>query len=458
MPTGGITVPCPVLGRSDERELYEYLRQIGVVVQALTLNAQPRIIASGTGDINSGDPDITVDLSRSDGEQLCPIVTGWSNGAAVVVGPPGSDLETRLQSTGSDSLTYTLTVHNASASVISYEYVVLGVPTAFVAQEQETNEDPVPFVSGGDGLAVTAATAQADSVVVSTSPAIIDVYTTGTSTWVKATTQTPKTIEVICVGCGGGGGGGKTGGGIWGGSGGGGGSVRRAVYQASDIGATESVVVGAAGAAGAAGNPGSAGASGGTAAFGSWLTAYGGGGGGTNGDPSGAGASAVASAVADVGGAPASTSANALDIQGADGSATDGYSSVWGGASGGSTAAGIGKNGGSSIYAAPGGGAGGSTASHGGEGGATGSYTAGGGGAYGLTGLPGSAGSPRGTAGVGPYCGTGGGGGGAHATAAGAGGAGGYPGAGGGGGGGSATASANGADGGAGMVIVVQYF
>lgn len=448
----------PSLGRSDERELYEYLRQVGVTVNALVLNAQPRIIASGNGDINSGDPDVTVSLSRSDGEQLHPIITGWSDGVAVVVGPPGADLETRLESTGADSLTYTLTIHNASAVVVSYEYVVLGVPTAFVAAEQDTNEDPVPFISGGDGLAVTAATAQADSVTVSTSPAIVDVYTTGTNTWAKATSQTPKTIEVICVGCGGGGGGGKTGGGASGGGGGGGGSVRRAVFQASDIGASETVTVGVAGSAGVAGNPGTAGGDGGSVSFGSWLSAYGGGGGGTNAADSGAGASAVASAVATAAGAPASVNADALDIQGADSSSADGFSSVWGGASGGGPTAGLGGNGGSSLYAAPGGGAGGTTASGGGEGGATGSYAAGGGGSSGLTGAAGTAGSPRGTSGVGPYCGSGGGGGGAHATLAGAGGAGGYPGAGGGGGGGSATASADGAVGGAGMVLVIQTF
>src|SRR3990172_7982875 len=115
----------------------------------------------------------------------------------------------------------------------------------------------------------------------------VQVFTaTGAGTWTKPTAFTPKTVMVVCIGAGGGGGGGgsNTGAAIrMGGAGGGGGAHHVSTYVASDLGATESLSVGAGGAGGvggASGSVGNDGAIGGNSTFGTtvMLTGFGGGG------------------------------------------------------------------------------------------------------------------------------------------------------------------------------------
>lgn len=271
---------------------------------------------------------------------------------------------------------------------------------------------------------------------------------TSSNTWTKPSGVT--TVQVVVIGAGGGGGSGVNGGGVndaSGGTGGGGGGVKIATFNASDLGSTETVTVGAGGGVSTGG---------GSSSFGTWLTAYGGGGGliGASSPANkagGGGAGTGGNASSTTGGIPTSASAG-IGGQGVSGaSGTDGVVSEWGGASGGGAQTGTGnpgKAGGSSLFAAPGGGSGGTSnsggaaSSNGGAGGTTGTYTVGGGGAGGIgstgNGTAGTAGSTNATLAKG-YTGSGGGGGAGGANASGSGGnggAGGAPGAGGGGGGG----------------------
>ena len=101
--------------------------------------------------------------------------------------------------------------------------------------------------------------------------------TVGSATWTKrASTQV---VQVLVVGGGGGGGFGGTYAAVGGGSGGGGGGGagwQVATVRASDVGTTETIIVGAGGSAGTAGTP--VGGIGGISSFGTKF--YGGGGGG----------------------------------------------------------------------------------------------------------------------------------------------------------------------------------
>lgn len=99
--------------------------------------------------------------------------------------------------------------------------------------------------------------------------------TAGAATWTKPAVGVMAIIEVW----GAGGSGGRAGPGDAGGGGGGGAYVRVQIPLA-DLGATESVTVGAGGAARTSDNQD--GAAGGNSSFGSWVTAYGGGGGAGN--------------------------------------------------------------------------------------------------------------------------------------------------------------------------------
>ena len=85
---------------------------------------------------------------------------------------------------------------------------------------------------------------------------------TADGTWTKPTSFTPKFVKVIMYGGGGGGGGGRGGNAATnrrGGSGGGGSCRVEKIFDATDLGATETIAVGAAGTAGTAGSAGNGG-------------------------------------------------------------------------------------------------------------------------------------------------------------------------------------------------------
>jgi hypothetical protein len=242
---------------------------------------------------------------------------------------------------------------------------------------------------------------------------------TASGTWTKPSGY-DATCPVLIRAWGGGGSGSRTATGFP--SGGGGGAYTEVWRQLSELGATETVTIGA---GGAAQTTDSAGVDGGNTTFGSLVTAYGGGGGngigGANGGGGGGGiASAGTSAGAGgglLGGVSAADAAGTDSLfgggGGGDGATTAshaGGSSVYGGGGGGggSGDSSTGANGGNSVYGGGGGGAG----SDGGTGGSGGSSVHGG------DGGGGGGGATPGTAGSQP----GGGGGGSDAANSGAGG------------------------------------
>lgn len=269
-----------------------------------------------------------------------------------------------------------------------------------------------------------------------------------TGVWTKPTTLTGA--QVICIGAGGGGGGGKSTGGTTGtgGAGGGGGALTMHYFPSSWL--TSSVFVGI-GAAGTGGGTSMAGTAGGTTAFGSLLTAFGGGGGsgaiadgtaycgGGGGGSGGVGPTATTSTSSVIGGSPQTLYANGISGQGAGAGVTAGYAAEYGGGGGGGgNNGGNGFNGGNSLFGGGGGGGGGGSAGGnvGGYGGGQGLYTNG-------------SGAAPGTAGNFLQGGGGGGKGNANGRAGGIGG--------GGGGGGSDGAGGAGGNGGAGAVYVIEY-
>lgn len=298
------------------------------------------------------------------------------------------------------------------------------------------------------------------------------------STWTKPAGATY--VDIIVAGAGGGGGSGRNGPGAesdQGGGGGGGGAVSIGHFDASVLGATETVTIGTGGTAGAAqasgSNNGNDGGNGSGSSFGSWIFA-GAGGGGKGGTATtnvgGGGGSTINNANLGTAGSPTQflgfSTSTPIGGQGATGLASGANNSEWGGASGGEGEQGVGGAGGSSIYAAGGGGAGGGIITNstqtGGAGGNVQSYTVGGGGAGGA----GSSGTATaGTAGVSNtinkkgYGGQGGGGGGSSTTSgsSGVGAIGGFPGGGGGGGGANHGTSGAGAAGANGRVIVITH-
>ena len=281
---------------------------------------------------------------------------------------------------------------------------------------------------------------------------------TSSGTWTKDSRTVMARVKVI--GAGGGGGGGQvtaSGTASSGGSGGGGGSFGERMFAASDLGATETVTVGA---GGTGGGSAAAGSAGGNTSFGSWLTAYGGGG-GFNG---------VSAANSGGGGG-----AGLLGAGGNGASATNGTAGATGGATGGASNTVFGGGGGGGQGTNGSGGATGGSSNTGGTGGGCGGgmpatpalVTGATGGRVGpnaanqLTG--GLSAGANGSSGTSITWSPGRGGGGGANNSAGNGGNGGTgeaPGGGGGGGGSALTGNTGGTGGtgGAGMVIVEEYF
>lgn len=209
-------------------------------------------------------------------------------------------------------------------------------------------------------------------------------------TWTK-----PANLDYIIVELWGGGGGGASAGSSGDPSGGGGGGYNTKLLLESQLGATETITIGAGGAGGApVGNNGS---DGGTTSFGSHLSAYGGGGGsaGGSGEAGGGGGGGTTSTggtgsttnggnggglTGGTGGtATALPQGSSFDGAGGGGPNTSfsrGGNSYYGGAGGGGTASDIGGVGGNSVYGGGGGGGGGNnpaaggTSVYGGNGGA----------------------------------------------------------------------------------------
>lgn len=303
-----------------------------------------------------------------------------------------------------------------------------------------------------------------------------------TSSGTYTPTAGMKTVDVICYGGGGGGGGGgraAAGVAISGGGGGGGGGRAIGSFTATQIGASQTVTIGAAGAAGAAAaadsTNGNAGTGGGYTALGNLLLARGGGGG----------------AGGQIGTASGGGGAGGVSTQGTDGTGAAGGIGSWSVGNGGYGSAGVtnltvngnGSGGGGSPASGAAGNIGGTVekvgSSGGGSGGGISAADATSNGAYGgqvyvggtlyraqygTAGgtVNGSAGSTWANSATGPLdqAAGGGGGGASDATAAGSGGAGGLTGGGGGGGGSARNGGAAGAGGagGAGLMIIIENF
>ena len=300
---------------------------------------------------------------------------------------------------------------------------------------------------------------------------------TFTSSGAYAPAPGMRFVDVVLVGAGGGAGAGArgaSGGARSGGGGGGGGGVARGRFTAAQVGASQSIMIGAGGLGGPAqtidGAAGANGAAGGNTRFGNLLVAGGGGAGSGGGLAVGSGGGSGGLSLAGANASGATGGAAIGPGTSAGGSAAVGGAGFvfgnGGGGAGSPATGGSGTQGGTALHAPSGGGSGGGIS----PGAAL--FPGGGGGlvvyngapaqaAAGAAGAAGGAG-PTWALGAGPLDmpGAGGAGGGSSLTAPGAGGVGGFPGGGGGGGG----ASQNGANSGAGgagaggFAIVIEYF
>lgn len=299
---------------------------------------------------------------------------------------------------------------------------------------------------------------------------LVEIFTAN-GTWTKPADAARVLVEAYGAG-GSGGGGARTASATAnsGGGGGGGGARQEAWLEASALGATVAVTIGAGAAGGAGatidGNAGSNGTAGGNTSFGTHVVAYGGGrgAGGQSAAASGGGGGAGASAV----GGDASTGtggaagANGGRAGGSGIAATDQTSAIGAGGGGGGANGAAGSVGGDSTGGGAGGGAGGGTTAGpagtaGGNGGRVVSIaTTATGGAGGATGTVGGTVPTQGAFGAGSG---GAGGGSSSAGLAGAGSAGAIKGGGGGGGGGAVGGNGGaGGAGGAGWMKVTTFF
>jgi hypothetical protein len=360
--------------------------------------------------------------------------------------------------------THVLTADSTQASGVKWAAASGGGSALTVKDEGTTLSTAVTSIDF-TGAGVTATnTGGAISVAVTSggiSSANIQEFTTaGTSTWTKPAGA--KFVYILAFGGGAGGGSGRrravadsllAGGGTGGSSGG----RIEAWIPAVDLGATETVVVGAGGTGGTAvtsndtnGNTGGSGADSTFSYFRARATTNGGGGGTSTGAGSGGSSGGVASAATNFGGT-VYTAAGAAGSTGTSNAVAANRGGMQGGGGGGG--GGIASTG-STTY----------TPSVGGLGGAVfGSISSatGGGGAAGTSGTTATSGTNGANASIYLIGGSGGGGGGsASAGVSGSGGNGGYPAAGGGGGGSSNSGfnSGAGGNGGDGYVRIVTFF
>lgn len=180
-----------------------------------------------------------------------------------------------------------------------------------------------------------------------------DYFSTTTSgTWTKPSlVNASSTVFVECWG-GGGGGGGGTGGSTGRAGGGGGGGYFSRTFKASDLTSTVSITIGTGGTGGSIGT--NNGQAGGNTTFGSYLTAYGGGGGGygNGAGNNGAGGSGGGTPSAGTTGTNGGGATTGGGYGGSSSVSSDGWAGGFGAAFGGT-------NGGDSVHGGGGGGAGG---------------------------------------------------------------------------------------------------
>lgn len=307
-------------------------------------------------------------------------------------------------------------------------------PTAVGKLIYDTGSAYAETAAGTSGQVLQSNGASAPSWVSVPFPTIdIQVYTSGSGTWTRPSTG--NLVDIICIGGGGGGGSGRRGGATnaYGGASGAGGGYSRITLKRTDLGATESYVVGAGGAGGAAVTSdttnGNIGTVGGASNFGTWIKSGGGG-------PGNGGTNTLGASTGGVAGTG--------QFPGGAGQTNDGSTNA----------------GGAANFAPTGGGQGGGVQSGGFTYGSSASSVAGG---LNYTAAAGGGNGADGTNGTSPggYSpgGGGGGGGGPALSVGGNGGSGGLYGGGGGGGGGSAAGSnsGSGGTGGNGVVIVITY-
>jgi hypothetical protein len=277
---------------------------------------------------------------------------------------------------------------NSDTKIATQKAVKAYIDTSGGANASTTVRGIVEEATAAEIVAATATGGTGARLFINPSTLPIPTITsfTASGTWTKPAGLVAAVVEVWGAG---GSGGRKNA--NFGGGGGGGGSYVRTYFQASQLGATETVTIGAGGAAVSANN--TAGNVGGDTTFGSLVTARGGGGGG--GGTLGAGFAPVTDATGGRGGRPSSLVSpgpGGVATAGADvgqdnsmggggGSAiTSGGYATWGGGGGGNGGSTDGGVGGNSLNGGAGGGganqsgagAAGGTSSFGGNGGAGG--------------------------------------------------------------------------------------